>query len=78
VGTGTAGDQGDGQEFDEYIRLRVVGVLGGVRVVVRTRIDGPGLIDAGCYLSLPLDRKARHLHVGVLAGLAQRRAAGHG
>jgi hypothetical protein len=67
-----------GQEFDECIRLRVVGLLGGVRVVVRTRIDGPGLIEAGCYLSLPLDRKAHLLHVGVLAGLAKRRAAGHG
>jgi len=63
-----------GSEHDDYIRLEVAGVLGGLCVAVWTHIRGEHLVDTGCFLGLPLVCEAHGLPLGVLRALAQHRA----
>lgn len=64
-----------GREREDYIRLEVSGVVGGLRIAVWTHLDGPDLVDVGSFLSLPLDSETHRLPLGVLRALARHRQA---
>lgn len=63
-----------GREHDDYIHLEVTGVIDGVQVAVWDHLTGEHLVDAGCFLSLPLDGRKHRFPLGALRGLAQRQA----
>ncbi|HVM13926.1 MAG TPA: hypothetical protein VM287_06320 [Egibacteraceae bacterium] len=63
-----------GCEYDNHIHVDVVAVLDGVRVAVWSHFDGEHLVDAGNFLSLPLDGQTHALPLAALRGLAKRRA----
>lgn len=63
-----------GFEHQDYIRLEVSGLVGGVRVTVWGHLRGPDLNDTACFLSLPLDGKTHRLSLARLRALARHRA----
>lgn len=63
-----------GRECEDYIRVEVTGLVGGVRIAVWDHLRGPDLNDTGCFLSLPLDGDTHRLPLGVLRALARYRA----
>ncbi|MBW0091430.1 hypothetical protein I4I73_21535 [Pseudonocardia sp. KRD-184] len=64
-----------GLEWEDYIRLAVVGVIDGVRVEVWTHLRGEQLVDARRVLALPLDGAEHALSLGALRSLAQHGSA---
>ncbi|MBW0135643.1 hypothetical protein [Pseudonocardia abyssalis] len=63
-----------GFEHQDYIRLEVSGLVGGVRVTVWGHLRGPDLNDTACFLSLPLDGETHRLSLARLRALARHRA----
>lgn len=63
-----------GREHEDYIRLEVSGLVGGVRITVWAHLRGPDLNDTACFLSLPLDDETHRLSLGRLRALARHRA----
>lgn len=63
-----------GRECEDYIRLEVSGLVGGVRITVWAHLRGLDLNDTACFLSLPLDDETHRLPLGRLRALARHRA----
>ena len=63
-----------GREHQDYIRLEVSGLVGGVRITVWAHLRGPDLNDTACFLSLPLDDETHRLSLARLRALARHRA----
>lgn len=63
-----------GREHQDYIRLEVSGLVGGVRITVWALLRGPDLNDTACFLSLPLDDETHRLSLARLRALARHRA----
>jgi len=63
-----------GREHDDYIHVEIVGEIDGVQVAVWDHIAGEQLVDASCFLSLPLDGEKHPFPLAALGGLAERSA----
>lgn len=64
-----------GLEWEDYIRVAVVGVIDGVRAEVWTHLRGDQLVDARRALAIPLTGAEHALPLRALRSLAQHGSA---